>query len=139
MINLTQKELYEIIDSLKPHAKKICDDIYTETAKEIGDNKQFKTILDNSFNPIVEMEIEGLKNYFNTYFSLTNFSEISIEKIIKLISIRGNTYAAQIRRKEGKILTRGTTAIIHRAATRGFIENLCECLGLDVKEIINYK
>lgn len=132
-ILLTQKDIDNILDQTKSHAKVVCDRIYDETAKEIGGNDQFKYTIDKVFDPVAEVEIGGLKEYFADYFN--HFDSINTKKIYEYINMRRYIQCTVPARGYGKIFISTAVDTINQSVTLAFTEKLAEYLDIDIKEV----
>ena len=139
MAVLTQEQINKIIDSSKDHAKTVCDRIYNKTAEEIGGNEQFKTILDNVFDQVADLEIQGLKNWFGDYLTAHKSTEINTQEITTLTFERKKVMHIMnnANRGNGKIFTTAAFTVINEAVLLGFTEKLAEYLNVNISEITN--
>ena len=136
MAVLTQEQLNKIIDSSKDHAKTVCERIYNKTVEEIGPNEQFKTILDNVFDKVADLEIQGLKDWFGEYFIISKSTEINTVDITTLTFERKKVMQIMNNagRGHGKVFTMVAFTVINQSVLQAFTEKLAEYLGIKIKE-----
>ena len=138
MIQLTHEEINNIINLTKPYVKEVCDRIYNKAVEDIGRNDYFKSIIDRSFEKICEIEIENIKNLFNSYFIPNQCHNISIDDIEKSLHNYNPVCCITARggRSGGKML-HATSVIINKSVKQAFVEKLAEYIKVDISEIIN--
>ena len=102
----------------------------------IGGNDNFKSIIDRSFDPISEMEIDALKEYFNSYFNLAETSDITSKKIVELIKERKSIqYSFNISsRNSGKLIKSASGSIINKRVIIAFCDKIAEYFSIDLPE-----
>lgn len=139
MKRLTNNEINNILDSVKPHAKIVCDRIYNEVINSgIEEKKAFKTLIDMCFNDVAEITIGALKDDFNAYFELSKYSTIDIteiylfmntQKLFKTKSMESET--------DENLLSNAILTIIDKSVYGAFVEKLAEYLNVDISDITN--
>lgn len=138
MKELTHEEINKIIDSIKPHAKTICDRIYNEAINnEIEGKEQFKSLIDKVFDDVSQITIDGIKDNFDEYFKYNKFPTMTIQEIqayfITCEGIRKEIKSAV----RDKMLTKTIIMLIDKSVQQAFAEKLAEYIGTDISEVIN--
>lgn len=135
MTKLTHDEINQIIDSVtNDNAKVVCERMYNEVTKSIGDNPYFKKFIDACFNDIYKIEIDSIKNNFNTYFRFPFVKKIDVVMVKNIIDDRRkihenlNTFYAAPRHNN-HLIQAAVNDIITKSVEISFMEKLAEYLA----------
>lgn len=133
MKTLTREQINEIIDLSIPKAKGICDNMYDEAVKTVGDNEHFKNLLDKSFDSNHMISVKTLRDNFNNYFD-TFGDSIRIEDIytfMKNIEDKRNSTFVLFSRQNGKMI-RSMSILIDKSVELAFTNTLAEYMGVEL-------
>ena len=135
---LTLDELNQIIDSIEPYAKIVCDRTYEKAIESIGKNDHFKALLDDLFEKISKSQIKLMKMEMSILFStLEPGSSLALESIKEYTNKCMEQQTQKLTpdvcggRFNGKSATAAIYTIVSACRT-AFVEKLAEYLGVKV-------